>query len=205
MLDSESHQWIDYNGSRQARGLPLLGKCCGFHDPPDAGLAAMTTTIDPDSLTKTHARATSVSDDGAFQLVWDFYLTHLTITVNRAVTPFALRYEGVPGCALDATDRLVLSTGEDLDANFAWSGDLPGPDEWAYLADPKIGQSLFLIRHGDDSLTETYRTANGDSAQFTFGSGQLTALPIRFSIGLVHSTAYDAVKARVHFVTSWIH
>ncbi len=200
-------QWIGYAYAfRPLRGVPNLGGCCQSGDPSKLGLPVMTTEIDAQSVTTTtHLRLVSKPvTGGAYWLVWDFYLTHVTVTVNRAQAPFGFSYRGTPGGNLDASDQLVLSTGVTQGAKTAFAGDLPGPTEWVYLADPAARSSLFLLQHADNDLPETYLVADGDSAMFTFGSGKLTSTPLRFSLGLIDRTDHSAVSERVAFITNFI-
>jgi hypothetical protein len=189
-------QWIAFSsGFRPLRGVPA------FAEPP---ATRVTTVRDEESTTPTHVRLTSVSLDGAWQWVWDFYITHATFTINRAPGPIGFNYRGVPGGSLGTEDQLVLSDGTAQGARNSFSGDLPGPSEWAYLADTTLGRSLFLIQHRDDALAERYQVRDNDSAFFTFGNGQLTSLPLRFSLGLIASTNHATVSARASFVVAAI-
>lgn len=189
-------QWIAFSsGFRPLRGVPAL------QEPP---ATRFTTVRDEESQTPTHVRLTSVSLDGAWQWVWDFYVTHVTFTLNRAPGNIAFNYRGVPGGSLGQEDQLVLSDGTAQGARNSFSGELPGPSEWAYVADTTLGRSLFLIQHTDDALAERYQVRDNDSAFFTFGDGQITALPQRFSLGLIPSTSHATVTARVEFVTGAI-
>jgi hypothetical protein len=193
---SGGSQWIDFSsGFRPLRGVPAL------EDPP----ANVLTVRDQESQTPTHVRLTSESSDGAWQWVWDFYVTHATLTINRAVGPFGFAYRGVPGGSLGTEDRLVSSDGTEQGARNSFEADLPGPAEWAYLADTALGRSLFLVQHTDDELPESYQVRDNDSAHFSFGDGQIATSPIRFSLGLVGSADLAAVRARVEYVTSVIH
>lgn len=189
-------QWIAFSsGFRPLRGVPA------FATPP---ATRVTTVRDEESTTPTHVRLTSVSLDGLWQWVWDFYITHVTFTINRAPGPIGFNYRGVPGGSLGAEDQLVLSDGTAQGARNSFSGDLPGPSEWAYLADTTLGRSIFLIQHTDDALAERYQVRDNDSAFFTFGNGQITSLPMRFSLGLIESTNHATVSARANFVISAI-
>ncbi len=189
-------QWIDFSsGFRPLRGVPAL------QEPP---ATRFTTVRDEESQTPTHVRLTSVSLDGAWQWVWDFYVTHVTFTINRAPGNIAFNYRGVPGGSLGQEDQLVLSDGTAQGARNSFSGELPGPSEWAYLADTTLGRSLFLIQHTDDLLAERYQVRDNDSAFFTFGNGLITALPQRFSLGILPSANHASVAARVEFVTGAI-
>jgi hypothetical protein len=159
---------------------------------------------DTDSQTPTHVRLTAVSDDELWQWVWDFYVTHVTFTINRAPVPYAFAYQGVPGGVLGAEDRLVSSDGTAQGARSSFNADLPGPIEWAYLADTTLARSLFAIQHQDDTLAERYVVRDNDTSLLSFGNGQIQALPMRFSLGLIRSTNHASVSARVEFVAGTI-
>lgn len=189
-------QWIDFSsGFRPLRNVPA------FAAPP----ANVTTLLDRDSQTPTHLRLTSESPDGAWRWVWDFYITHATFTVDRAPVPTGLSYRGVPAGTLGVEDQLVQSDGTAQGARNSFAADLPGPIEWAYFADTAARRSLFLIQHRDDDLAEAYQVRDNDSAAFSFGGGAITALPLRFSLGLIDSIDHDAVSQRVAFVAGAIH
>jgi hypothetical protein len=190
---SNTRQWIDFSSSfRPLRGLPSLGT---FEAPP-----SMTCAIDEDSQTPTHLRVPCATSSKSWRLVWDFYPTHVTLTVNAAPTPFGIAYRGVPGGSLDETDRFVSASGAEQSAITSSVTDWPGDAEWAYVSDPVLGRSLFAIHHADDELTDRYQVKDNDSALISFGDGMLTALPQRFSFGLVPSASHAAVKDRADFV-----
>jgi hypothetical protein len=185
-------QWLAFSsGFRPLRGVPAL------QQPP---ATRFTTVRDEESQTPTHVRLTAVSLDGAWQWVWDFYVTHVTFTVNRAPVSIGFNYRGVPGGSLGQEDQLVRSDGTAQGARNSFGADLPGPSEWAYLADTTLGRSLFLIQHQDDALAERYQVRDNDSAFFTFGDGQITTLPQRFSLGIVPSASHATVTNRAEFV-----
>jgi len=187
-----AEQWIAFSsGFRPLRGVP------SFATPP---ATRVTTVRDADSQTPTHLRLTAVSDDDQWQWVWDFYVTHVTFTINRAPLPFGFGYQGVPGGVLGAEDQLVTSAGDAQGARSSFNADLPGPVEWAYLADTTLGRSLFAIQHGDDAVAERYVVRDSDTSLLLFGNGQLARLPMRFSLGLIPSVQHAAVTQRVDFV-----
>jgi hypothetical protein len=188
--EAEAEQWIDFSsGFRPLRGVPRF-----------ANAPVVSTLRDDSSQTPTHVRLTSESADAGWHWVWDFYVTHVTLTVNRAPAPFAFAYQGVPGGTLGAEDRLVVSDGVSQGARNSFQGDLPGPVEWAYLADTLLERSLFLIQHADDALPEAYQVRDNDSAFLSLGNGQHQLLPQRFSLGLIGSVEHAALTERVEFV-----
>jgi len=202
ITDSAQLQWINFSsGFRPNRGVPNLGGCCQPGDPAKLNLPMMSTEVDPSfTVTSSHLRLISRSADNAFQLVWDFFLTHFTLTVNQAAGAYGFTYRGVPGGTFDSADQLVMSNGTTQSALVSYSGDLPGPAEWAYLSHPAAKHSLFVMQHSDDALPETYQVADGDTGMFVFGSGKITQLPIRFSLGLIDSCDDPTVRARIDFV-----
>jgi hypothetical protein len=189
-------QWIAFSsGFRPLRNIPAL----------DAPPAAVTTVLDRDSQTPTHLRLTSDSANGAWHWGWDFYVTHATFTLDRAPGPVGFSYRGVPAGTLGTEDQLLQSDGTAQSARNSFAGDLPGPVEWVYIADGAIRRSLFLMQHTDDTLPETYQVRDNDSAAWVFGGGQITALPIRFSLGLLDSVDRALVSQRAAYVAGAIH
>jgi hypothetical protein len=191
-----AQQWIAFSsGFRPLRGVP------SFPTPP---VTRVTTVRDGDSTTPTHLRLTSVSEDEQWHWVWDFYVTHVTFTVNRAPVPFGFAYQGVPGGSLGVEDRLVSNAGESQGARSSFNADLEGPVEWVYLADTTLGRSLFAIQHQDDALPERYVVRDNDTSLLSFGDGLIETLPIRFSLGLMPSTNHAQLTERVEFIAGSI-
>jgi hypothetical protein len=194
--EDAAEQWVAFSsGFRPLRGVP------SFPTPP---ATRVSTVRDAASQTPTHLRLTSESEDGLWQWVWDFYVTHVTFTVNRAPVPIGFAYQGVPGGSLGTEDRLVSSDGTAQGARNSFNADLPGPVEWAYLADTTLGRSLFTMQHDDDALAERYQVRDSDTSLLIFGNGQLSALPLRFSLGIIPSVDHDAVTERVEFIAGAI-
>jgi len=188
-------QWIDFSsGFRPLRNVPALAT------PP----AAVTTVLDGESQTPTHLRLSVVSSDQAWHWVWDFYITHVTLTLERAPGPVGFSYRGVPAGALGSEDQLIQSDGTTQGARNSFAGEAPGPVEWVYIADTLAQRSLFLMQHTDDALPERYQVRDNDSAMWIFGDGQITNFPVRFSLGLIDSVDHAAVSQRVQFVAGAI-
>jgi hypothetical protein len=193
----DPRQWIAFSSSfRPLRGLPSLGTF-DSQEP-------MTSTNDEDSQTPTHLRILSVSQSGNWRLVYDFYPTHVTLTVNAAPMPYGIAYRGVPGGSLEDSDQFVFADGSSQSAILSSVADLAGPAEWAYLADTALGRSLFMVQHMDDDQVDRYQVKDSDSAMLSFGDGELTRLPMRFSFGLVESADHETVASRASFVINAI-
>jgi hypothetical protein len=192
---TSQRQWIDYSsGFRPLRGVPGFGV-----------LKGVTTTLDIESQTPTHLRLACRTSAADWQWVWDFYVTHVTLTVNRAPGPYTFSYRGVPGGTLDQADQLVFSSGSAQSARNSYTGDFAGPVEWASLVDTTLGRALFMVQHTDDDLPERYQVKDNDSALLSFGDGALVRTPQRFSLGIVDSGAHASLEQRVAFVVSVIH
>jgi hypothetical protein len=197
-FDSAGKDWISYSESfRPNRGLPNFGGCCQL-----GADAQMTTTLEGASHNTGHVRLFSTSEDSGWSLVWDFYRSHATLTVNRAAQPFSFNYRGVPGGVLDSSDRIVFSNGDShaaLDASLMTA--IPGEVQWLYLADDARSRSMFVLQYAADSLTDTYGVSDSDTSVLTLGNARLQA-PLRFSLGVIDSSEHSAVKARVDYVIS---
>lgn len=208
VADENGVLWLNFSWAFVPnRGIPNLGGCCQLVQPSGSNQPVMTTVLDTQSETSTHVRLVSKPKDESetYWLVWDFFLTHMTLTVNRAKDPYGFTFDGVPGNVLEETDQLVLSTDVSQKATTTFSGDLKGPAEWAYLTnegESKPG-SLYLIQHADDSLKERYSVTDASGtkgSRFVFGDGQITATPLRFSLGLIGTVDAATVKERINYV-----
>jgi hypothetical protein len=198
MVDPAGKDWISYSDSfRPNRGLPNFGGCCQV-----GADAQMTTTLDGASHTTGHVRLFSTSEDSGWSLVWDFYRSHVTLTVNRAAQLFSFNYRGVPGGVLDSSDRIVFANDDSHAAiDAVLTTTLPGAVQWLYLADDVRSRSLFVLQYAADSLADAYSVADLDTSVLTLGNARLNA-PLRFSLGLIDSSEHSAVKARVDYVIS---
>jgi len=199
-------QWIQYSyGGQPDRGIPMLGGCCS---PPANGnppLVPMTTAKDSAQSSSTHLHVDSSSADGKWRLSWDFYLTHATVTVEQAGADYGFSYKGTPGGpAVALNTDLWLNGQAKLNAlTYAANMDLPYP-EWVRFAEPaSTGQSLFLVQHRDDCLSDLYQTRTPSSEKtviFTYGNGKIPSTRrTRFSFGLVANSDADA---RINYVVS---
>jgi hypothetical protein len=205
ITDSSQKEWINFSSVRPNRGVPNLGGCCQPGDPSKLGMPTMSTDLDPNfRSSSSHLRLVSRSDDCSYELVWDFFLTHFTLTISRAAKSFGFTYRGVPDESLDSRDQLVLSNGEPRSTMVPFNGNLTGPFQWAYFTHPADSHSLFLIQHSEDSLPDRYRIAEGDTSMFVFGGGQITETPIRFSLGVIDRSDSQAVYDRIAFVQNSI-
>lgn len=190
-------QWVAFSsGFRPARGLPSFASF--------GALPQFETTEDTESRTLRHVRLLSDGTDGAWRLIWDFYPTHVTLTVDKAPVPYGIAYRGVPGDALDAQDLLRLADGSSKSAQSSSVNDFSGAPAWAALSDVSGSHSFFAIQHAADTVADRYQVKDNDSAFLSFGDGMLRASPQRFSFGLVSGTSQAEVRDRVEYIDGQI-
>jgi hypothetical protein len=189
---SGARQWLDFNSFRPLRGIPTFGS---FGAAPK-----FSSQLDEDSRTRRHLRVTSETASGDWKLEWDFYSTHVTVTVRSAPAPYGFGYRGVPGGALDDADTLLSSDGSTRSALDSAVMDLSGTSEWVGLVDGGSSSALFLIQHWGDTLPDRYQVKDGDSALLLFGDAKLTQVPLRFSLGLIDSADAQQIRSRVDYV-----
>jgi hypothetical protein len=161
----------------------------------------MTSTLVPS--TGDHAQIRSVSADSAYDVTWDFYADHATLTVNAMPANYWFLYEGTPGGTLGSEDYWVKASETNMGISNPFDADLPSP-EWVYFVDGTLSRSLFLARHEDDSFREKYW--NG-GAMTVWGFARETdtptvrpALPAKLSIGLVESSDHAVLTNAVNAV-----
>ncbi len=193
LWEALTSQRLFRSGFRPLRNVPA------FPSPPTT---RVTTVLDEDSQTPTHLRLTSTSEDDAWPWTWDFYVTHATLTLQRAPEPTGFGYRCVPAGALTAEDLLMQPDGSSQGARNSFNADLAGPVEAVSLVDTTLGRSLFMIHHFDDELPERYQVRDNDSAHWLFGSGRITDLPTRFSFGLIDTADAAALRQRIDFVAT---
>jgi hypothetical protein len=189
---SDARQWIGYSSFRPARGVPSYAS---------SGLSpTFTTILDAETQTPQHVRLRSEATTADLKLVWDFYLTHVTISVELAPDTFEFSYRGVPAGGLDGQDSLLTADGAARGALGFWSAaDFPGKPEWVAMTDPGLGRALFLIQHYDDGVPDRYQVKDNDSVLTSFGRGR-TSYSARYSLGLLESAEFSTIESRVQYV-----
>jgi hypothetical protein len=202
LFDPDGNDWISYRpGGRAAgefRGIPNLGVVA---HPGYTGDKGSKTTVE--STGPLRARLRSVSNDGKWEMYWDFFPAHARLTIVRAGEPYWLLYEGTPGGKLDIEDDFTgTSTGLKRPVTEAWTGDLPGP-EWVYFGDRKLKRALFVANHQNDDANDQFYQMDGEMTVFGFGREHrccgryMTAAPARFSVGLIEDSAFQAAAAEI--------
>lgn len=202
LVDANTVDWIGWNaanGSRgDLRGIPnLVHEDDGGYFHP--GRVSVNSTI----LNQGPLKATfqSTSNDGLWQAVWEIFPTYARMTLLKANSNYWFQYEGTPGGTLQGDiDFVVRSYGTQTLANISWTGDLGNleGDEWAFVADPNLGRSIFLAHHTEDLIVDSYKPSR-DGRMTILGFGRndnsrfLRQVPKQFTIGLVNSTTFDTV------------
>lgn len=203
LVDADGLDWISWNAlpgsSGSFRGIPNL-----VHPDNGGYFHPGTTTTTSTILHQGPLKATfySISGDGLWEAKWEAFPGYVRMTLLRAVFNYWFQYEGTPGGVLEGEQDFVLrSNGEQNLAAAVWSGDLVG-EEWAYVADPAAGRSIYLVHHTEDEIVDSYRPSNdGKMTILAFGrdlnSRHLQEVPKQFTFGLAGTTAFGEVAAVV--------
>lgn len=219
ILDSQDNDWISFhndNTSNQAgeyRGIPNLGGCCHPGYPEIAsGKATMVSTVDATS--GSHIVLTSTSTNNQWEIVWDFYETHVTLTVEKIPSggEYYVLYEGTPGGqdGLSSDDFYVTSDGTRRPITECFNDNCSSPNErlsapdWIFFSGKQLKRSLLLIQQEHDNILDCYWIMNnpapGNMTVFGFGrdgkgaATALTATPNVFHFALIEDTTHAAAS-----------
>lgn len=199
LLDPQGNDWISWRSGGgsggEYRGIPNLGHCC--HPGYDTATSSLVTQHS--GYAKIRSTGTGF-DDTAFEITWEFWADHATLTIVTAPSNYYMLYEGTPGGAVDADDYFVTSAGSNTRAKLLQSGepitsDLAAP-EWIYFEDSGLSRALLLVHHQDDAIGERYWTMNSEMTVFGFGrtghgaSMGMSAAPQTLSIAFVEQISF---------------
>jgi hypothetical protein len=200
IVDNAGAEWIGYRpGGRSAgefRGFPNMGH--DFGHPGDKGATSRMVSKSADRV-----EILSERHDGKVASRWEIFPSHATMTLLKVDKPYWILYEGVPGGKLNAADGYVmLSNGARLPMSRRWSDAAPNAT-WAYFADPSSRNVLFVTSDGQQTAPWQYWPMDGNMTVFGFGrelsccGKYLTAVPARFTIGIVQDRGFDAVARSI--------
>jgi len=195
LVDSSGNDWISYHptvGSQAAgefRGIPNVISGTGVFHP---GFTCCTSSVVTSGPLKIRTR--SVSPDGKWESLWDFYPGYATMTMVKAPLPYWWLYEGTPGGSLDPnSDFTVRSDNKKALVTEIVTEDIP-TQEWEYFSDPIVNRSLFVSHHEDDGATDTSKQQANQMNIFGFGrdtslNGSLSGIQ-HFTMGLMEGTEF---------------
>ena len=198
IVDASGLDWIGFHqtggSAGDYRGIPNV-KLGGIFHP---GWTCCTSSIVTQGPLKIRIR--SVSLDGKWESLWDFYPGYATMTMVKAASSYWWLYEGTPGGVLEPNkDFMVRSDGTKSFLSQSWTRDIVN-SEWAYFSDPAVGtagRSLFVSHHEDDTLQELYWPMENNMTVFGFGrsdsplTGLMSSTPQHFTMGLINGTGYE--------------
>jgi len=211
LLDADGTDWISWQSgggsAGEYRGIPNTGE---LHPGYTGGTSTTSNALD--TWLSTVTINTTRNGYGAR---WEFFPTYAKMTLHTVAggTTYWMLYEGTPGGAVDGSDRLYLSNGDDYSANddHPWLGtylDIANTSgaatgsEWVFFAASEKNRSLFLA-HDDDGLEDDYWQMEDNMTVFGFGRRNygvqsfMTMENAVLVIGFVDSKSYDTVKAAI--------
>jgi hypothetical protein len=218
LLDTGGVDWITFHpqpgtgSAGEYRGIPNSGE---LH-PGELG--GITTTTDP--LGVSLPKVTLTTQRAGWAARWEFFPAYAKMTMMTVPSggKYWMLYEGTPGGAVDAGDRLYLSNGRDYSCNsdHPWNAGNAAPDnfedigntsgaatgmEWAFFAASEMPRSLFLA-HTDDAIEDDYWQMQDNMTVFGFGrndsSQQLMAQTNGvLLIGFVNSRDANTVRSAI--------
>lgn len=200
--DDDGNDWIAWNpnggNGGDYRGIPNMVHPAngGFFHP---GRTTSSSQIISQGAMKVTFESTS--DDGKWKVRWEIFPDFARMTVLKTAGRYWFLYEGTPGGLLEKADFTMRSNQLMKSAFGKWSDDLEG-EEWAYVADPGLNRSIFLVHHTQDSVVDSYMPSD-DKRMTIFGFGRSgnrrfqNLVGDQFSFGLINSTNYQTVAQAV--------
>ena len=203
IIDKDGNDWVGYRpgggSAGEYRGVPNLGPCCHPGYSGNGGNQGSVSNMTKN--TPTHVVIESTSNDGQFSLLWDFYPTHIDLTVKEHGENYWFLYEGTPGGKFDDNDDffVIVSGRKYIAGNSSINEDIS--PEWAYFGDNKMNRVLYFVHHTDDNIGDQYWPMNSDMTVFGFGRTcegvclGLKETPKKFTIGFSEGdTTYNHLK-----------
>ncbi|CAG0957191.1 Serine-aspartate repeat-containing protein D [Methanosarcinales archaeon] len=208
LVDASNNDWINFHPTPWTsagggyRGIPNVYANGIFHP----GWTTGTSSIVSQGPLKIRVR--SVTNNGLWESLWDFYPGYATNTIVKAGGTYWWLYEGTPGGSLDQnTDFMVRSDNRKTMLSVRTNDDIP-TDEWVYFSDPNVNRSLFVSHHEDDSLIDEYHPmtdTGGSMVVFGFGRtySQTATIspqsgPQHFTMGLMDGTEFTPGSKTVY-------
>jgi hypothetical protein len=117
--------------------------------------------------------------------------------------PYWFLYEGTPGGKLDPDrDTVLRSTGEQSGAAERWSQTAAGPS-WVGFTDEESRRTIYFVRHNEEQIMDSYWPMNRQMTVYGIGRDgktvkkYLTAVPAKFTFGLVDECQFSDVSSKV--------
>jgi hypothetical protein len=199
LLDREGKDWIGYRpgggSAGEFRGIPNTGV---FHP----GYHLSTSRIQTHGPLKTTIVSSTL--DGLNRCMWEIYPAYAVLTMLESKDPYWFLYEGTPGGKLDLDrDTVLRSTGEQIVAAERWSQTAVGPS-WVGFTDEESRRTIYFVRHDAERIMDSYWPMNRQMTVYGIGRDgktvkkYLTAVPAKFTFGLVDECQFSAVSSKVN-------
>ncbi len=169
IIDKDGKDWASFNHNSGAsgmyRGVPnLVHPGDKFHP----GYTHCTSSLISNTSDMVLIRAKTKDDK--WEVQWEFYSTHATMTVLKSDGLYWFLYEGTPnGSYSTSSNYWMISDGTKSSCGTKKPGNIPSP-EWICFGDNAIDRVFFFLHHEDDEESDHYRPMDPMTV-FGFGRG----------------------------------
>jgi hypothetical protein len=211
MIDKDGVDWISHKptpGSGSAgeyRGFPNTGE---LHPGYSGG--ASTTTSTANVWADSVVLQTSRNGEQATFTFFPSYAKMILTAIGGSDNTYWVLFEGTPGGAVGADDRVYLSNGTNFDANqdhpfgsndiTNLSGNAIG-SEWMYITDGIQDRSLFLAIT-DDDIRDNYWQMQDNMT--VFGSGREQGSVVQYRTDINAEVVIGFVESKESFIVESI-
>ncbi|MBN2162856.1 MAG: hypothetical protein JXR25_09935 [Pontiellaceae bacterium] len=204
LVDRDGNDWIGYHprGEHKGhyRGIPNMGNNAFGHPGYETGRTELV------EASESVVTLRSTADDGKWDVEWNFFSTHASMTAHRIAAPVWLLYEGTPGGKFNPDMQFMYwSDGATFNCSERFRQSIPAP-KWVAFCDPKTRRSLALAYDGPDTFIDTYWPMYKKGGMTVFGFGRsdqngfeyyVENVPFRFSFALIESVVFQEIAAYV--------
>ncbi len=197
IIDKDGKDWVSFNRNSGAsgmyRGVPNLVHPGDIFHP---GYTHCASSLISNTSDKVVIRAKTKDDK--WEVQWEFYATHATMTVLKSDGLYWFLYEGTPNESFnESSNYWMISDGTKGSCGTKKPGDIPLP-EWICFGDNSINRVFFLLHHEDDDKLDHYRPMNPMTV-FGFGrdSGVIKYLTGKntFTIGFAETIVHSEISS----------
>ena len=209
VVDQDGNDWLSFHpepgsgAGGEYRGFPnaVHQQAGNYFHPKNQATDLSRTQVE--HVADNRVTISAESDNGLWACRYDFFPTRCTFTMTRMPVErrYWVLYEGTPGGGYDDDDWWMTSAiRERQPLTQVHEGDIPAP-EWIAFGDPRLERVLFVAHHEDDANPDRSYAMQKKMTVFGFGRAGtdkfLSTVPQQFSIGLIESTEYEAIRSQL--------